>query len=148
MTRSERGFHLPKPSHTLPLLPPGPLPGPQNSSLPTRTRSGPAKPAQQHSAQRTRCVTAPLGFLVMTRRSLGETGTTIMPPSGRSSCTSGCRRSGGQEAPTCTRSYCPRWRGVGMNTLCCSNRMGAAVDAYLRRPEGGHRVQWVREEGW
>lgn len=60
-----------------------------------------------------------------------------MPPSGRSSCTRGWRRSGGQEAPTCTRSYWPRWRGVGMNTLCCSIRMGAAVEAYLRQGGSG-----------
>ena len=41
-----------------------------------------------------------------------RTGTTMRPPSGRSSATSGARRSGGQEAPTCTlRRQADKQRG-------------------------------------
>ena len=51
--------------------------------------------------------TAPSGFLRMTRRSLGSTGVTMRPPSGRSSSSSGPSLAAGQAAPQCTRSYCP-----------------------------------------
>ena len=52
-------------------------------------------------------VTAPSGFLMMTRRSLGSTGVTMRPPSGRSRSSRDPSLEVGQAAPQCTRSYWP-----------------------------------------
>ena len=54
-----------------------------------------------------RCRTEPSGALTSTRRSLGSTGVTMRPPSGRSSSSKNNSLDGGHAAPQCTLSYCP-----------------------------------------